>query len=26
LFSPPVKATPAPNVQGGQHPGINGIP
>jgi hypothetical protein len=26
LFSPPVKATPAPNVQGGQHPGINGVP
>lgn len=26
LFTPPVKATPAPNVPPGQHPGINGIP
>jgi hypothetical protein len=26
LFTPPVQATPAPNVQGGQHPGINGVP
>ncbi|BBY46797.1 hypothetical protein MARA_02270 (plasmid) [Mycolicibacterium arabiense] len=26
LFTPPVHATPAPNIQGGQHPGINGIP
>ena len=26
LFSPPVKATPAPNIPGGQHHGINGIP
>jgi hypothetical protein len=26
LFTPPVHATPAPNVPGGQHPGINGIP
>jgi hypothetical protein len=26
LFTPPVRATPAPNIPGGQHPGINGIP
>jgi hypothetical protein len=26
LFTPPVQATPAPNVPPGQHPGINGIP
>jgi hypothetical protein len=26
LFTPPVHATPAPNIPGGQHPGINGIP
>jgi hypothetical protein len=26
LFTPPVIATPAPNVPPGQHPGINGIP
>jgi hypothetical protein len=26
LFTPPVQATPAPNVPGGQHPGINGVP
>lgn len=26
LFTPPVTATPAPNVPPGQHPGINGIP
>lgn len=26
LFTPPVLATPAPNVPGGQHPGINGVP
>lgn len=26
LFTPPVHATPAPNVPGGRHPGINGIP
>jgi hypothetical protein len=26
LFTPPVQATPAPTVQGGQHPGINGVP
>jgi hypothetical protein len=26
LFTPGVKATPAPNVPPGQHPGINGIP
>jgi hypothetical protein len=26
LFTPPVKATPAPNIPPGQHPGINGIP
>jgi hypothetical protein len=26
LFTPPVTATPAPNVPGGQHPGINGVP
>jgi hypothetical protein len=26
LFTPPVSANPAPNVHGGQHPGINGIP
>jgi hypothetical protein len=26
LFTPPVKATPAPNVPPGQHPGINGVP
>ncbi|MGH3643667.1 MAG: hypothetical protein ACRDUX_32125 [Mycobacterium sp.] len=26
LFTPPVKATPAPNIPGGQHHGINGIP
>lgn len=25
LFTPPVTATPAPNVPGGQHPGIGGI-
>jgi hypothetical protein len=25
LFTPPVSATPAPNVPAGQHPGINGI-
>jgi hypothetical protein len=25
-FTPGVKATPAPNVPPGQHPGINGIP
>ncbi|WP_029117073.1 hypothetical protein [Mycobacterium sp. URHB0044] len=25
LFTPPVTATPAPNVPPGQHPGINGI-
>jgi hypothetical protein len=26
LFTPPVQATPAPNVPPGQHPGINGVP
>ena len=26
LFTPPVKAPPAPTVPPGQHPGINGIP
>ena len=26
VFSPPVTATPAPTVPGGQHPGINGVP
>ena len=26
LFTPGVKATPAPTVPPGQHPGINGIP
>jgi hypothetical protein len=26
LFTPPVQATPAPNVPPGQHPGINGTP
>jgi hypothetical protein len=26
LFTPPVTATPAPNVPPGQHPGINGVP
>jgi hypothetical protein len=26
LFTPPVKATPAPDVPGGAHPGINGVP
>jgi hypothetical protein len=26
LFTPPVTATPAPNIPPGQHPGINGIP
>jgi hypothetical protein len=26
LFTPGVTATPAPNVPGGQHPGINGNP
>jgi hypothetical protein len=26
LFTPPVHATPAPNVPPGQHPGINGVP
>ena len=26
LFTPPVQATPAPNVPPGQHPGINGAP
>jgi hypothetical protein len=26
LFTPPIKATPAPNVSGGTHPGINGVP
>ncbi len=26
LFTPPARATPAPNVGGGRHPGINGIP
>jgi hypothetical protein len=25
LFTPPVVAPPAPNVPGGQHPGINGV-
>jgi hypothetical protein len=25
LFTPPVTATPAPNVPPGQHPGINGV-
>lgn len=25
LFTPPVQATPAPNVPPGQHPGINGV-
>lgn len=25
LFTPPVTATPAPNVPGGQHPGLNGV-
>jgi hypothetical protein len=25
LFTPPVSATPAPNVPPGQHPGINGV-
>nr|WP_235010198.1 hypothetical protein [Mycobacterium sp. 3519A] len=25
-FTPPVLATPAPNVPPGQHPGINGVP
>lgn len=26
LFTPPVQATPAPNVPPGQHPGIGGTP
>ena len=26
LFTPPVVATPAPNVPPGQHPGLNGTP
>jgi hypothetical protein len=26
LFTPPVQATPAPNVPPGQHPGIGGVP
>ena len=26
LFTPPVQATPAPNVPPGQHPGNNGVP
>jgi hypothetical protein len=26
LFTPPVVATPAPNVPPGQHPGLNGAP
>jgi hypothetical protein len=26
LFTPPVQATPAPNVPPGQHPGVNGVP
>ena len=26
LFTPPVQAPAAPNVPGGQHPGINGVP
>jgi hypothetical protein len=26
LFTPPVRAAPAPNVPPGQHPGINGAP
>jgi hypothetical protein len=26
LFTPPVRATPAPGVSPGQHPGINGVP
>jgi hypothetical protein len=26
LFTPPVQATPAPNVSPGQHPGLNGNP
>ena len=26
LFTPPVKAPPAPNVPPGQHPGISGVP
>jgi ABC-type glycerol-3-phosphate transport system substrate-binding protein len=26
LFTPPVKATPAPTVPPGQHPGLHGIP
>jgi hypothetical protein len=26
LFTPSVQATPAPNVPGGQHHGINGVP
>lgn len=26
LFTPPVVATPAPNVPPGQHPGLNGVP
>ena len=26
LFTPPVQATPPPNVPPGQHPGINGVP
>ena len=26
LFTPPVQATPAPNVAPGQHPGIGGTP
>lgn len=26
VFSPNVKAPPAPNIPGGQHPGINGVP
>jgi hypothetical protein len=26
LFTPPVKATPAPNVPPGEHHGLNGIP
>jgi hypothetical protein len=25
LFTPPVTASPAPNVPGGQHPGLNGV-